>query len=85
MKKQKWILAVCICIFLTGIIGTIWTFGKSELDQIEIVWDGKVVFQANLAQEEDKVMEFAYEGSHNTVEIKNHRMRVKSAECAAQT
>lgn len=49
MKKQKWILAVCICIFLTGIIGTIWTFGKSELDQIEIVWDGKVVFQANLA------------------------------------
>lgn len=26
MKRQKWIFAICICIFLAGVIGTIWIF-----------------------------------------------------------
>lgn len=85
MKKQKWIISICICFFLAGVIGTIWIFGKPESEQIEIVQDGKVVFQANLAEEEDQVMEFTFGGRRNTVEIKNHRIRVKSAECADQT
>lgn len=51
-----------------------------NVDYRKILLDGtKLMIPEGIAEQ------FAFEGSRNTVEIKNHRIRVKSAECADQT
>ena len=53
--------------------------------QVNIVQDGKVLFNIDLVSAENQTLEIEYEGRINTVQIENGRIRMLNAECPDQT
>jgi hypothetical protein len=52
---------------------------------VQILSDGKEVYTADLKLMEDTVFDLTYQGHVNTVEIKDHKIRVRDADCPDQT
>lgn len=85
MKKQKiWISAAFASLLLLGILGSVLVLRKQEADRVEIVQDGTVLYELDLAGEEDRVFDVEYEGHVNRIEIRDHRIRVLEADCPDQ-
>lgn len=83
--KNKVFLMIIIVIFLIGLIGSIRVVTSSEKSKIRVLSDGEEVYAADLRTAEDTTFDITYEGYHNTVEIKDHRIRVADADCPDQT
>ena len=58
---------------------------KPHGTQVNILQDGKVLFNIDLVSAEDQTLEIEYEGRINTVQIENGRIRMLNAECPDQT
>ena len=84
-RKAVYIVAaLCALSFLGGIGGMIWNLTRSHGRQVEILQDGKILYTLDLAQAEDQTFTVTYEGRSNEIEIKDHRIRVKAADCPDQ-
>lgn len=83
--KNKVIIAFIIILFLTGVVGSVVVVGMPSKSHIRIVSDGETVYTADLRTAEDTVLDITYQGHVNTVEIKDHKIRVKEADCPDQT
>lgn len=84
-RKAVYIVAaLCALIFLGGIGGMLWNLTRSHGRQVEILQDGELLYTLNLDQAEDQTFTVTYEGRSNEIEIKEHRIRVKSADCPDQ-
>lgn len=70
---------------LVGIIGSAFVLQRPDTDEIEIIQDGVLLYQLDLAQEEDRIIEIEYEGRVNTVEIRDHQICMREAECPDNT
>ena len=78
------VAALCAVIFLGGIGGMLWNPTRSHGRQVEILQDGELLCTLNLDQAEDQTFTVTYEGRSNEIEIKEHRIRVKAADCPDQ-
>lgn len=78
------VAALCAVIFLGGIGGMLWNLTRSHGRQVEILQDGELLCTLNLDQAEDQTFTVTYEGRSNEIEIKEHRIRVKAADCPDQ-
>jgi hypothetical protein len=85
MKSKKLWITVCIIIFLIGIAGSLWVIFKPHGQTIRIVQDGKTLYTIDLSNSSDRTIEVEYHGSKNIIEIKNHKICVKEADCPDQT
>ena len=85
MKQKKWPFFLIGFIFLIGVIGSFWVLQRPNTSQVEIVRDGEVLYQFDLARAEDQIIEIAYEGRVNTVEIRNHQIHMLDAQCPDKT
>ena len=56
-----------------------------EYNNVSIIRDGEVLYQLDLAQEKDRMIEIEYDGRLNIVEIKEHQIRMADAECPDKT
>lgn len=84
-RKAVYIVAaLCAVIFLGGIGGMIWNLTRSHGRQVEILQDGEILYTLDLEQAEDQSFTVTYEGRSNEIEIKEHRIRVKAADCPDQ-
>lgn len=83
--KNKILILICILIFCIGIIGSVFVFFSPKKSTVNIKRDGRVLYSFDLENTEDSVIEIPYGNSSNTVEIKNGKIRVQSAECPDQT
>ena len=83
MKKLPYIIVGCL-LFL-GILGSILVLQRPDTSMVEILRDGEVLYQFDLEQERDQILEIEYEGRINTVEIKDHQIRMAEAECPDNT
>lgn len=83
MKKLPFVLVGCL-LFL-GILGSILVLQRPDTSMVEILRDGEVLYRLDLEQEEDQILEIEYEGRTNTVEIKDHQIRMAEAECPDNT
>lgn len=84
-RKAVYIVAaLCALIFLGGIGGMIWNLTRSHGRQVEILQDGKILYTLDLAQAEDQTFTVTYGGRTNEIEIRNHQIRVKAADCPDQ-
>ena len=81
MKYGKWLYALCSLILLSGIAGSILVLRKPNTNNVRITRDGEVLYQLDLAQEEDRIIEIEYDGNINIVEIKEHQIRIADAGC----
>ena len=84
-RKAVYIVAaLCALIFLSGIGGMIWNLTRSHGRQVEILQDGKILYTLDLAQAEDQTFTVTYGGRSNEIEIRDHQIRVKAADCPDQ-
>ena len=84
-RKAVYIVAaLCALIFLGGIGGMIWNLTRSHGRQVEILQDGKILYTLDLAQAEDQTLTVTYGGRSNEIEIRDHQIRVKAADCPDQ-
>ena len=84
-RKAVYIVAaLCALIFLGGIGGMIWNLTRSHGRQVEILQDGKILYTLDLAQAEDQTFTVNYGGRTNEIEIRDHQIRVKAADCPDQ-
>lgn len=84
-KKAVFFVAiVCIILFLGGVSGSIWNLTRSHGKQVEILQNGEVLYSLDLEQTEDQTFTVTYEGRTNVIEIQNHKIRVREADCPDQ-
>ena len=84
-RKAVYIVAaLCALIFLGGIGGMLWNLTRSHDRQVEILQDGKILYTLDLAQAEDQTFTVNYGGRTNEIEIRDHQIRVKAADCPDQ-
>ena len=84
-KKVTGVVAVvCTLIFLAGIGGSIWNLTRSHGRRVEILQDGEILDTLDLDQAEDQTFTVTYEGRTNEIEIRDHKIRVKAADCPDQ-
>ena len=86
MKHNRLLIAATGLLLLLGVIGSWWIMRTpSEQRLVEIVRDGAVLYQLDLSREDDRTFAVEYEGRTNTIEIRDHQIRVLDAECPDQT
>lgn len=78
------VAALCAVLFLGGIGGMLWNLTRSHDRQVEILQDGKILYTLDLAQAEDQTFTVNYGGRTNEIEIRDHQIRVKAADCPDQ-
>ena len=83
-KAVYMVAALCALIFLGGIGGMIWNLTRSHGRQVEILQDGKILYTLDLVQAEDQTFTVTYGGRSNELEIRDHQIRVKAADCPDQ-
>ena len=84
-RKAVYIVAaLCAVLFLGGIGGMIWNLTRSHGRQVEILQDGKILYTLDLDQAEDQTFTVTYGGRTNEIEIRDHQIRVKAADCPDQ-
>ena len=84
-RKAVYIVAaLCAVLFLGVIGGMIWNLTRSHGRQVEILQDGKILYTLDLAQAEDQTFTVNYGGRTNEIEIRDHQIRVKAADCPDQ-
>ena len=84
-RKSVYIVAaLCALLFLGGIGGMIWNLTRSHGRQVEILQDGKILYTLDLAQAKDQTFTVTYGGRSNEIEIRDHQIRVKAADCPDQ-
>lgn len=83
--KYKIIILISVIIFLCGITGSAFVLLSPPKKNVNIIQDGTVLYTIDLSKEKDRSFIVEYNGSSNTIEIKDGRIRVSDAECPDKT
>ena len=83
--KKKWPFILAGCIMLIGVLGSILVLRAPHTNMVEIVQDGEVLYRFDLVRSENQIIEVVYDGRINTIEIKDHQIRMLDAECPDHT
>lgn len=84
MNRKTGLMLLAAGLLAAGILGSIFVLRKPETSRVEITQDGKVLYEFDLAEEEDQILEVEYEGGRNRIEIRDHKIRVLEADCPDQ-
>ena len=83
--KNKLLIGICIAIFLIGVTGSIWVFLSPQVNNVQIVQDGTVLYRFDLSKMEDQTIDIEYKGRINTIQIENGKICVLEADCPDHT
>lgn len=83
--KYKIIGGIIAAVFLIGAVGSILVLTAQPKNTVRIVSDGEVLYTVDLSTAEDATFVINRGGQHNSVEIKDHKIRVSEADCPDQT
>lgn len=83
--KYKIIGGIIAGVFLLGVIGSVLVLTAQPKHTVRIVSDGEVLYTVDLSTADDTTFAVEYDGHENIVEIRDHRIRVKDADCPDQT
>lgn len=75
------LIIILAVILIVSVLGIIYVSRPSETNKVEIVSNNKVLYELNLSTEKNRTFDIESSGGVNTVEIKNGKIRVKSADC----
>ena len=84
MKNRVFIIVI-IVIFLAGIAGSVMVWTAPAKSRVRVVSNEEIVYSADLNTAEDTTFDVRYEDHVNTIEIRDHQIRVLSAYCSDQT
>ena len=83
--KYKIIIVIAVLIFAAGIAGSIVVLNAPKKNTVIIKSDGKILYTLDLSREPDRSFEIRTDRGENTVEIKDGKIRVLSADCPDKT
>lgn len=83
--KYKILVIIIAAVLAAGIIGSVLVLSAPAKSAVRVLSDGKEIYSADLNTAEDTTFDVEYNGHVNTVEIKDHQIRVLSADCPDQT
>ncbi len=83
--KYKVLIIIIAIILAAGIAGSIFVLTSPSKNCVRVISDGEVVYSADLNTVDETTFDVEYQGHINTVEIHDHQIRVKSADCPDQT
>ena len=83
--KYKIIIIFAVLIFAAGIAGSIVVLNAPKKNTVIIKSDGKILYTLDLSSEPDRTFEIKTDRGENTVEIKDGKIRVLSADCPDKT
>ena len=83
--KYKIIIVIAVLIFAAGIAGSIVVLNAPKKNTVIIKSDGKILYTLDLSSEPDRTFEIKTDRGENTVEIKDGKIRVLSADCPDKT
>ncbi len=79
------LIAVIAVIFIAGVVGSVIVLNAPKKNTVLIKSGGKVIYTLDLSRESDREFEIKTEHGSNTIEIKEGKIRVKSADCPDKT
>lgn len=83
--KYKIIGGIIAAVFLIGAVGSILVMTAKPKNTVRITSQGEVLYTIDLSTAEDDTFVIEKNGQHNTVEIKDHMIRVTDADCPDKT
>ena len=81
MKKSAVFIIITAVIFLAAAAVCIIVFSGNGSDIVNIKSGGELLYTIDLSKAKDCEFDIEYEGRVNTVEIKDHMIHIKSADC----
>ena len=84
-KKYVILISIIAVIFIAGVVGSIIVLNAPKKNTVRIKSGGKVLYVLDLSRESDREFEVKTERGSNTIEIKESKIRVKSADCPDKT
>lgn len=83
--KYKIITLTAVVILFAGIAGSVFVLGSKGGSTVVITQNDRVIREIDLDLAPDETFDVEYGGSKNTIEIKDGKIRVKSAQCPDKT
>lgn len=83
--KIKAFLIVIIFILLIGIAGSVFVLTSPQKSHVRVLSDHQEVYSADLNTAEDTTFDVRFDDHVNTIEVRDHQIRVLSADCPDQT
>ena len=83
--KNKIIIIIAALIFAAGVAGSMIILNAPKKNTVIIKSDGKILYTLDLSREPDRTFEIKTDRGENTVEIKDGKIRVLSADCPDKT
>ena len=83
--KYKILIIIIAVIFAAGIAGSALVMLSPPKNTVRVISGGRVTRTIDLSASPDGTFDVEYQGHVNTVEISDHRVRVKDADCPDRT
>lgn len=83
--KYKLLILAAAVIFVAGVAGSLWALGAPPKNTVLIKSGGRVLETLDLSREPDRTFSVKTDAGENVIEIKDGKIRVKSADCPDQT
>ena len=81
MKKSTVLIIICAAVFLAAAITSVVMLNAPPGDIVKIKSDGELLYTIDLSKSPDRTIVVEYNGKKNTLEIKDHKIRVSEADC----
>lgn len=83
--KVKVVAVIIAVIFIAGAAGSVLVLTSAPKSTVRIISDGEVLYTIDLDTAEDAAFDIRTDSGVNTVEIKDHAIRVSDADCPDKT
>lgn len=83
--KKRLLIAFCLIVFLASGAVSVYLYKKPKGKTVEIISDGKVLYELDIENEPDREIEVVYKGRKNIIKIENNDIYVSEAECPDHT
>lgn len=83
--KLKILMILVAVLFVAGVVGSVLVLHMPKKTAVQIKSEGKVLYTLDLLSEADRTFTVKTAHGSNVIEIKEHKIRVQSADCPDQT
>ena len=81
MKKSVILIIICATVFLASAVISVVMLNAPPGNIIKIKSNGELLYTIDLSKSSDRTIIVEYNGKENTLEIKDHKIRVLEADC----
>ena len=81
MKKSVVLIMICVAVFLASAVISVIMLNAHPNNIVKIKSDGELLYTIDLSKSPNRTIVVEYNGKKNTLEIKDHKIRVLEADC----